>query len=91
MPSSRRAFREFVRDKELGPILNEIAESIRTSNQADPDKWGLRINQRDLMLKVGFVEVLQAGDGWFHFLVKRDLVPKKMIADRRYVFSKASP
>jgi hypothetical protein len=91
MSSSRRAFREFVQDKELGPVLSEIAESIRIANHADPDKWGLRINQSDLMLKVGFVEVLQAGDGWLHFLVKQDLVAKRLRTDRRYAFSKESP
>jgi hypothetical protein len=91
MSSSRQDFRKFVQDKELGPILSEIAESISTANQADADKWGLRINQRDLMLKVGFVEGLQAGDGWFHLLVKHDLVPKKLRTDRRCGFSKEFP
>lgn len=91
MSSSGQDFRKFVQDRELDPILSEIAESVRTASQADANKWGLRINQQDLMLKVGFVEVLQAGDGWFHFLVKRDLVPKRLRADRRYVFGKEFP
>jgi hypothetical protein len=91
MSSSRQDFRKFAQDKELGPILSEIAESINTGNQAGADKWGLRISKKDLMLKVGFVEVLQAGNGWFHFLVKHDLVPKKLRTDRRCVFSKEFP
>jgi predicted HNH restriction endonuclease len=39
------------------------------------------------MLKVGFVEVLQAGNGWFHQLVKKDLVPTKLRSDRRISFN----
>jgi hypothetical protein len=84
-------FRTFVRAKGLRPILSVIAESISIADQAEPSKWGLRVNQRSLMLKVGFVEVLQASGGWFHFLVKRDLVPKKLTTDRRCAFDKKSP
>ncbi len=91
MSIPRQDFRKFVQDKELGPVLSEIAESVKAANQTGADKWGLRISKRDLMLKVGFVEVLQAGDGWFHLLVRRDLVPKTLRADRRCVFSKESP
>jgi hypothetical protein len=39
------------------------------------------------MLKVGFVEVLQLGDGWFHQLVQKDLVPANLRSDRRLRFS----
>lgn len=91
MPSSGQDFRKFVKEKGLGPILSAIAGSISTASEADASKWGLRINQKELMLKVGFVEVLQAGDGWFHFLVKRDLVPKRLMTDRRFAFDKKSP
>ena len=42
------------------------------------------------MLKVGFVEVLQAGDGWFHQLVKKSLVPRKLVSDRRVSFNNHS-
>lgn len=91
MSSSGQDFRKFVQDKELRPILSELAESITTASRADASKWGLRVNQKDLMLKVGFVEVLQAGNGWFHFLVKRDLVPKRLMIDRRFAFDKKSP
>jgi hypothetical protein len=56
------------------------------ANEIDPFKWGLRANQKSIMLKVGFVEVLQAGDGWFHQLIKSDLVPKRLVSDRRLSF-----
>jgi predicted HNH restriction endonuclease len=39
------------------------------------------------MLKVGFVETLQAGQGWFHQLVKQALVPKSLRSDRRLRFN----
>jgi hypothetical protein len=91
MSSLGQDFQKFVQGKALRPILSEIAESITAASRADASKWGLRVNQRDLMLKVGFVEVLQAGDGWFHFLVKRDLVPKRLMTDRRFAFDKKSP
>lgn len=43
MSSSGHDFRKFVQDRELGPILREIADSVKTANQADASKWGLRI------------------------------------------------
>ncbi|MCK1580665.1 HNH endonuclease [Bradyrhizobium sp. 168] len=88
LPAATRAIvRQFVREKELAAVQKELAHSIIVANQADPSKWGLRVNRKDIMLKVGFVEVLQAGDGWFHQLVKKDLVPKKLRSDRRLSFN----
>jgi hypothetical protein len=84
------AVREFVERKEISAALKEIAHSIGVAHKADPSKWGLRLNRKNIMLKVGFVEVLQAGDGWFHQLVKDDLVPKKLRSDRRLSFDSHS-
>jgi hypothetical protein len=80
------AVRRFVAEKKINKVLKEVAHSVSVAHAADPSKWGLRLNQRDIMLKVGFVEVLQAGDGWFHELVKDDLVPRKLRSDRRLSF-----
>jgi hypothetical protein len=68
--------------RRAAPLLKQIAHSIRVANEADSAKWGVRVNQAGLMLKVGFVEVLQAGDGWFHFLVERNLVPREFKTNR---------
>jgi hypothetical protein len=68
--SSKMAVRRFAEYRQLLPILREVAHSIKVANQADDSKWGIRVGRKDIMLKVGFVEVLQAGDGWFHQLVK---------------------
>jgi 5-methylcytosine-specific restriction protein A len=89
-PATREKLRQFVREKGLATVQKEIAHSIIVANQADPSKWGLRLNQKDIMLKVGFVEVLQAGDEWFHQLVKKNLVPKKLESDRRISFNNHS-
>jgi len=88
---SPEALRGFVSEKQLTPLLTGIAHSIAVADKADPAKWGVRVNQRDLMLKVGFVEVLQAGDGWLHLLLKKDLVPRQAKDDRRLHFSKDMP
>jgi hypothetical protein len=76
-----QAMPDFLQQGRTAPIQKLIAHSIRIAHEADPTKWGIRVRQTDLMLKVGFVEVLQVGDGWFHFLVERDLVPKEFKAD----------
>jgi hypothetical protein len=63
-----------------------LARSILTANQFAPEKWGVRINEKSVMLKVGFVEVLHLFNDVFHHLVRGDLVPKKARSDRRYSF-----
>jgi hypothetical protein len=88
---SPEALREFVGEKQLTPLLLGISHSIEVADEADSAKWGLRVNKRDLMLKVGFVEVLQAGDGWLHLLLKKDLIPRQAKDDRRLHFSKDMP
>lgn len=87
LPQATRAeLRRFVREKQLTVLENEIAHSIAVANETDPTKWGIRVNQRNVMLKVGFVEVLQAGDGWLHQLLEADLIPKHLLSDRRVRF-----
>jgi hypothetical protein len=88
---SRSAAGEIVRrllpKDRLTDVLKAVARSVRAAHQASPSKWGLRLNRNSIMLKVGFVEVLQLGDGWFHQLVKRGLVSQKLRADRRLRFN----
>lgn len=88
--ATKAMLRKFITEKELISVQREVAHSIIVANQADPSKWGLRLGQKDLMLKVGFVEVLQAGEGWFHQLVKRDLIPKRLLSNRRLSFNDSS-
>jgi hypothetical protein len=74
-------------------VLKAVADSIQAAHQIAPSKWGIRLNQNrnDIMLKVGMVEVLQLGGGWFHHLVRSDLVPKKLRSDRRFGFGNSPP
>src|SRR6476620_10002308 len=81
-------FRRIVPDARFSAVLKAIAHSIRVAHRAAPSKWGLRLNRNSIMLKVGFVEVLQVGraidrvegigDSWFHELVHRDVVPQNI-------------
>jgi hypothetical protein len=70
-------------------VLRAVAHSVRLAHQEAPSKWGLRLNRKNIMLKVGFVEVLQLGDGWFHQLVSTQLVPAKLRTDRRIRFDES--
>ena len=92
--------RQMVLEKlHLPDVLKALARSIQITHQASPSKWGLRLNRDSIMLKVGFVEVLQVGkcidfaegvgESWFHLLVHRDLVPPKLRADRRFQFARS--
>ena len=81
----------FVAEKKIGEVLKEVAHSISVAHEEEPSKWGLRLNQKSIMLKVGSPEVLQAGEGWFHLLVKDDVVPKRLRSDRRLSFSDDFP
>jgi len=79
--------------------VRAVGHSIRFAHQTAPSKWGLRLNRDSVMLKVGFVEVLQVGRGidyvegiggsWFHELVHQHLVPSKLRGDRRLLFSRS--
>jgi hypothetical protein len=77
----------FVPRRYLRPLVEALAHSVRCADRENSAKWGLRLNQDSIMLKVGFVEVLQIGNGWFHELVRRDLVPAALRSDRRLRFS----
>jgi hypothetical protein len=91
--------RKIVPERFLSDVLNAVAHSIRVAHRATPSKWGLRLNRNSIMLKVGFVEVLQVGkaidfvsglgNSWFHELVYHDLVPPKVRADRRLLFTES--
>ncbi len=63
-------------------VLKIVAHSIEVADQATRDKWGVRINSRSVMLKVGFMEVLQLGRGWFHLLIDKKLVAAKLRSSR---------
>jgi hypothetical protein len=92
LPSAAvEAVGRFVAEKKIGGVLKEVAHSISVAHEEEPSKWGLRLNQKNIMLKVGSPEVLQVGDGWFHLLVKDDLVSKRLRSDRRLSFSDDFP
>ena len=92
LPSAKvEAVSRFVAEKKIGGVLKEAAHSISVAHEEEPFKWGLRLNQKNIMLKVGTPEVLQVGEGWFHLLVKDDVVPKRLRSDRRLSFSDDFP
>lgn len=84
---ARRIFSEIVPSRYRTAAAEALVHSIRTAHRAAPSKWGLRLNADSIMLKVGFVEVLQFGDTWFHEIVLGALVPKAMRRDKRLSFS----
>ena len=68
-------------------VLKALAHSVNVANKASPSKWGLRLNRTSVMLKVGSVEVLQFGEGWFHELVLGKLIPRNARANSRLKFN----
>jgi hypothetical protein len=85
--AARAIVGDFVPRRYLRSLVAALAHSVRCADRANPAKWGLRLNPDSVMLKVGFVEVLQLGAGWFHQLVRSDLVPAKLRFDGRLRFS----
>jgi hypothetical protein len=81
IPHSASAVEESVRavipGEHLLDVLGMLARSIQMADQFAPEKWGVRISRKNIMLKVGFVEVLQFHNDLFHQLVRGDLVPRK--------------
>lgn len=77
---------QLVPKRYLGATLKALANSIHVAHRTSPEKWGLRLNQTSIMLKVGFVEVMQIGNGWFHELVVVGLVPRNVRKDPRLRF-----
>lgn len=62
--------------------LLAIVRSVEGANQAGPDRWGVRLDDDSLMLKIGPHEVLQvlqrdrSRSGMpFHLIVDRGLIP----------------
>ncbi len=79
--------RELAPKKHLISVLKAVAHSVKVAHQASPSKWGLRLNRNSVMLKVGFVEVLQFGKGWFHELALGEMVPKNLQTNSRLKFN----
>ncbi len=86
IPKISAAVSRLIPKKEIPNILRLVGRSIDIANRIAPDKWGIRINRENLMLKVRFVEVLQVGSGWFHFLLKT--LPPKLSKEKRLSLSK---
>ena len=78
--------RQLVPQRHLRNALKVLAHSVRLADGASPAKWGLRLNRDNIMLKVGFVEVLQIGDDDFHLLLNKRSVPANLRADRHLRF-----
>lgn len=76
--AANEIFQEFAPKRYLTSALKAAAHSIRVAHEASPSKWGLRLNRNSVMLKVGFLEVLQFGKGWFHELVLGNLIPERL-------------
>ena len=84
--AAKEIVKEFVSPRYMKPVLAAIAHSVERAQLASSSKWGLRLNRNSIMLKVGFVEVLQVGDGWFHELALTDLIPRNLRSDSDLVF-----
>ena len=81
-----KVFKAIVPLRHRVQILREIAGSIRVANEVERSKWGLRLNPSSLMLKVGFVEVLQVSSEGLHELVLESEVPAQLRLDRSLRF-----
>lgn len=68
--------RTLIPEEHLLDVLEMLAHSIELANQFTPEKWGVRANLKNIMLKVGFVETLQFHSDLLHHLVRRELVPR---------------
>jgi 5-methylcytosine-specific restriction enzyme A len=73
--------RRLIPEKHLAKVLKAVAHSVRVAHQQAPTKWGLRLSRDSVMLKVGFVEVLQLGKGWFHLLLESSSLSEQLRAD----------
>jgi len=76
----------------VAQVARETAHSIEFADQEDSSKWGLRVGRDDdLMLKVVFVEVFQAGDDWFHLLLDKANISMRLKTDRHFRFNNNEP
>jgi hypothetical protein len=89
IPQMEQDVRAVIPEEYLPDVLRMLARSIQTADQFAPEKWGVRVSRKSIMLKVGFVEVLQFHNDLFHHLVRNDLVPKKARGVWRGNFSAA--
>jgi hypothetical protein len=78
--------RVIIPKEHLLDVFEMLARSIQTANQFASEKWGIRINSKSIMLKVGFVEVLQFFNDTFHHLVRSNLIPDRARRHRQYSF-----
>lgn len=80
--TAREIVHSWIPAKHQSVVLRRLARSIIAANGVAPSKWGVRLSRNSIMLKVGFVEVLQFGRGWFHQLVSVEHIPASFY--RRY-------
>jgi hypothetical protein len=88
---AREILRQLIPKYQMEDVLNVLVHSVRLAHQEAPSRWGLRLNDSSVMLKVGFVEVLQLGAGWFHILVESSQISKKLQRDKNFQFSRGAP
>ncbi len=71
---------QLVPTAQLRSVMRVLGRSIQAAHKADPSKWGLRLDFRSVMLKVGMVEVFQFGNDWCSINVKRDDLPMEFLS-----------
>lgn len=73
-------------------VMESLGASIKLADQYGPDRWGIRLADNDIMLKVGSHEVLQIGD-WdlpFHLIVDKKSLPPQLRGHSKLRFSEES-
>lgn len=83
--------REIVGPRHERKVLKAIAESIITANREHAEKWGLRLRPGNIMLKVGFVEVLQVTTNEFRELLEKRSILSRMRKDPSCIFDPRAP
>lgn len=77
-----------IADEARHDVLSAFADSIELAHRHGPDRWGLRLSENNLMLKVGPHEVLQAyAPGRFHMIVDSASVPNRLRLSPELLFS----
>jgi hypothetical protein len=84
--AAAKIVRRLVPQKHLRAVLKALARSVGLADGASPAKWGLRLNPDSIMLKVGFVQVLQLHEDEFLLLLDKPSVPASLRANRRLRF-----
>jgi hypothetical protein len=83
------AVRQLLSPQHLQSVLKSLARSVQIAHAVAPDKWGLRLNFKSIMLKVGFVEVFEVDVAGFDLLAERHLIPTKFKSDQQIGISRA--